>query len=109
MVELSLAVLTVAVDLTVAKVSDEQTSAEAAERRRRHRETPRRVQLTVICDVRDEVSVQIKFADESMTLAGHIVFSPFERVGHEDGIADGLNAKRAVVGWDAGIVEPSGT
>src|SRR5215813_14048215 len=44
-----------------------------------------------------------------MTLASHIVFSTFEGVGDEDGVAYCLNAKWAIVGRNAGVFEAAGT
>src|SRR5512138_1842905 len=63
----------------------------------------------MVRDGRDQVSIHIEFANESMTLARYIVFSAFERVSNEDRISDRLNSKRAVVGRNARVFEAAGT
>src|SRR5205085_11968046 len=71
--ELAARQLLVRVDLSVAEVADEQIPAEAAEVRRRPREPPRRVQLTVLRHAREQIPRKVVRVDEPETLAGQLV------------------------------------
>src|SRR5206468_4980875 len=86
MLELAVRHLLVGVDLPVAEVADEQVAAEAAERRRRPREAPRRVQLAVLRHPPEQVAVHAVDVDEAETLAVLLVVTAglLLRVGDED-------------------------
>ena len=63
----------VGIDLTVAEVADPQRPAELSESGRRHRHTPRRIKLAMLCESLQEVTLEIEDIDDAMTHTGYVV------------------------------------
>src|SRR6478609_5012827 len=88
----------VGVDLAVAEVPDEQIAGIAAERGRRCRETPGRVELAVLRSSCQQVAGEIVGVDEAAAFAGDLVMllGVLLRVRDEDARADRLDPERRV-------------
>ena len=97
------------VDPSVAEVGDEQVAAEAAERARRERDSPRLVQARRAADLRDELPVEVELVDVA---AGRRVVPVHRRaphVRHEDVPTDRVDAERRVPGRNAAVDERAAT
>ncbi|MGF6853689.1 hypothetical protein OKW29_002576 [Paraburkholderia sp. CI3] len=79
------AVIVEDIDSTIAEVANENLAAEAAERKRCARDTPRRVERPSACKATQQVVVGIEYVDESTTAGCIVVVLLFVllRVGDE--------------------------
>src|SRR6267378_5574417 len=94
-------------DAAVAKVADENIAAEPAERVRRARHAPRRIERTTGCETAQQVTVGIEHVDETMTLACHVIvlLCILQRVGHKQITVDDADAERGIPGRNVRIAE----
>src|SRR5579863_8997698 len=90
-----LAARRVDIDAAVAEIADENVAAEMAEARRRHGETPRRVERTVLGKARQQIPVGVEDIDEAGTRAGDAVMlvGALLRIGDPERAVDVLDVE----------------
>ena len=84
--------------MAVAEVADEQITAEPTEVGRRPGEAPRRIELTVTRDARQERAIGREGIDEAAASSGLLVVTARLglRVRHEHHAVEGLDPERGV-------------
>src|SRR4051794_41451875 len=78
---------------SIAEVADQQVAGEPGERRRRNRQSPRRVERARRADSSQEAPLQVERGHEAVAGACDVVVfgGVLQRVGHVDPAAEGLD------------------
>ena len=97
----------VGVDPPVAEVADEDVAAERAERRRRHRHGPRRVEPVAADEPLEQVAVRAEHVDEPIAGTGGVIVLRriLLRERHVELATDVVDSERGEPGRDRGIGE----